>query len=289
MCPRQAAGHPHNQIPIKEGEKLPKKSTKRQQKRSITCKQRDNADGARTVFSVQTQSGIGIYYRRAQRGVMRRVKQSWADMWRENKPGFFILSILFLALFWSIGYFIYSTTTGRFVVTVEKISKKEGFDLNVRNVLKVYCREFSRECAERGKDQVEKDIRLALARILIRAKTLDAKITYRNNTRHPIQVNRFLYRTAPGPWRGEVGSTQNRYAPKLQRLRYAIEMSKGNVPFETKVDYTGTLALVENAGSFMIQPGEEKFWRIGYTDKTEVKIEYLQNGEIHQTPALRPR
>jgi len=36
-------------------------------------------------------------------------------MWRENKPGFFILSILLLAMFWSIGYFIYSRTTGRFV------------------------------------------------------------------------------------------------------------------------------------------------------------------------------
>ncbi len=58
-----------NQLPTKEGEKLPKKSTKRQQKRSITCKQRNNADGTRTVFSVQTQSGIGIYYRRAQRGL----------------------------------------------------------------------------------------------------------------------------------------------------------------------------------------------------------------------------
>ncbi|MFQ5929541.1 MAG: hypothetical protein ACE5MK_07570, partial [Acidobacteriota bacterium] len=108
---------------------------------------------------------------------MRTVKQFCSDMWRENKPGFFILSILLLAMFWSIGYFIYTRTTGRFVVTLEKISKEEGFDLNVRNVLKVYCREFSRECAERGKDQVDKDIRLVLRRILIPVKTLDAKIT----------------------------------------------------------------------------------------------------------------
>ena len=209
-------------------------------------------------------------------------------MWRENKPGFFNLSILLLAMFSSIGYFIYSRTTGRFMVTVEKISKEEGFDLNVRNVLKVYCREFSRECAERERDQVDKNIRLALARILIPAKTLDAKITYTNNTRHPIQVNRFLYRTAPGPWRGEVGRTQKRYAPKLQRLRYAIEMSKGSAPFETKVDYADTLALVQNAGSFVIQPGEEKFWGIGYTDRTEVQIEYLQNGKRYCTPVLWP-
>jgi len=221
---------------------------------------------------------------------VRTVKQFCSDMWRENKPGFFILSVLLLAMIGSIGYYAYSTAgPGKFVVTVEKISKKEGFDLNVRNVLKVYCREFSRECAERGKDQVEKDIRLALARILIPAKTLDVKITYRNNTRHPIQVNRFLYRTAPDPWRGKVASTQNRYAPKLQRLRYAIEMSKGSAPFETKVDYADTLALVENAGSFMIQPSEVKFWRVGYGERTEVQIEYFLNGKLYRTPVLHPR
>jgi len=53
---------------------------------------------------------------------MRRVKQFCADMWRENKPGFFILSILFLALFWSIGYYVYSIVgPGKFVVMVEKV------------------------------------------------------------------------------------------------------------------------------------------------------------------------
>ena len=221
---------------------------------------------------------------------MRRVKQFCADMWRENKPGFFILSVLLLAMFGSIGYFIYSTTTGRFVVTVEKISKKEGFDLNVRNVLKVYCREFSRECEERGKDQVEKDIRLALARILIPVKTLDVKITYRNNTRHPIHLNRFLSRIPPDPWRGTPPSdTQRHYAPKLQRLRFAIEMTKGNVPFETKVDYADTLALTENHGSITILPGKQKFWRIGYTQGKEFQIEYIQNGKLYRTPVLRPR
>ena len=60
---------------------------------------------------------------------MKTVKQFCADMWRENKPGFFILSILFLALFWSIGYFIYSTTTGRFAVAIEKISENEALDV----------------------------------------------------------------------------------------------------------------------------------------------------------------
>ncbi len=218
---------------------------------------------------------------------MRRVKQFCADMWRENKPGFFILSILFLALFWSIGDFIYSRTTGRFVVTVEKISKQEGFNLNVRNVLKVYCREFSRECAERGKDQVEKEIRLALDRILIPGKTKDAKITYTNNSRHPIEVTRFLARTAPEPWR--VNETHSRFAPKMQRLAFAIQKANRNVPFEIKVDFADTVALIENTAPFALLPGEQKTWRVGYTDSSEFRLEYTQDGKLYRTPVLRPR
>lgn len=216
-------------------------------------------------------------------------KVFWADMWRDNKPGLFILSVLFLAMFGSIGYFIYARTASSFVVNVEKISKEEAFDLNVKNVLKVYCREFVRECAERGKDQIEKEIRLVLPRILAPTKTLDARITYRNATRYPVQVNRFLYRTAPGPWRGEVGDTQNRYAPKLNRLRFAIETLRGDAPFDTKLDYADTLALVENHGSITFQPGEERAWNLAYTEGSEFQIEYLQNGKLYRTPVLRPR
>ncbi len=191
----------------------------------------------------------------------------------------------------SIGYYVYSTVgPGKFVVMVEKISKEDELDLNVKNILKVYCREFARECTERGKDQIEKDIRLVLHRILIPVKTLDAKITYKNNTRHPIKVNRFLSRVPSGLWKGNPpGDTERRYGPKLQRLRFAIEMADGNVPFETKLDYADTLALVENAGSFMIQPSEVKFWRVGYGERTEVQIEYFLNGKLYRTPVLRPR
>jgi len=227
----------------------------------------------------------------AQRVVMKRawngVRQFWADMWQENKPGFFILSILIVAMFWSIGYFVYSKTTGVFVVTVEKISKEDELDLNVKNILKVYCREFVRECTERGKEQIEKDIRLVLHRILMPVKTLDAKITYTNNTRHSIAINRFLHRTAPGPW--QVSDTQNRFRPKIERLRSSIGRMKGNVPFETKVDYADTLALTENHGSFTILPGETKVWRLGYNERTEIQIEYRQNGKFYRTPVLRPR
>lgn len=193
-------------------------------------------------------------------------------------------------MFGSIGYFISSRTTGRFVVTVEKISREAGLDLNVKNALKVYCREFATECVEREKDQIEKDIRLVLPSILIPVKTLDAKITYKNNTKYPIQLNRFLSRIPPDPWTGTPpGDTQTYYAPKLQRLRLAIEMTRGNVPFESKVDYADTLALTENHGSITILPGEEKSWRIGYVEGKEFQIEYFLNGKIYRTPALRPR
>ncbi len=208
-------------------------------------------------------------------------------MWRENKPGFIILSILLLAMFWSIGYFIYSRTTGRFVVTVEKISREQGFDLNVRNVLKVYCREFSRECAETGKDQVAANIRLVLARILMPGKAKDAKITYTNNSRHLIEVTRFLARTAPVPWR--VNETHNRFAPKMQRLAFAIQKATRDVPFEIKVDFADTVALIENTAPFALLPGEQKTWRVGYTDSSEFQLEYTQDGKLYRTPVLRPR
>lgn len=129
-----------------------------------------------------------------------------------------------------------------------------------------------------------------LPRILMPVKTLDAKITYKNDTRSPINVNRFFWRQTPGPWREEPpGETQRYYAPKLKRLRFAIEMTNGNVPFETKVDYADTLALTENHGSITILPGEERFWRIGYAERTEFQIEYVQNGKLYRTPVLRPR
>ncbi len=213
----------------------------------------------------------------------------WNDLYRDNKPGFFIIAVMVLALFVTFGYFVYLKTTGGFVVTVEKITREEYFDVFTKATLNVYCREFARECTERGKNQIEKDMRLVLPRILIPVETLDAKIAYKNNTRYPIGVNRFRYRTIPGPWRGEAGETQNRYAPKLQRLRFAIEMANGNVPFEIKVDYANTLALTENHGSITIQPGEQREWRIGYDDKSEFQVEYLQNGKLYQTAVLQPR
>jgi hypothetical protein len=48
-----------------------------------------------------------------------------ANLWRDNKPGFLILSLLLVAMLGSIAYFLYSRT-GKFVVTVESISEDEA-------------------------------------------------------------------------------------------------------------------------------------------------------------------
>jgi hypothetical protein len=207
-----------------------------------------------------------------------------ANLWRDNKPGFLILSLLLIAMLGSIGYYLYSRT-GRFVVTVEKISRDEALDIYARATLKVYCREFSSDCAQRGENQVEKDIRLLLPSLLMPPKNADAKITYRNATSSPINIDRFLYRTGSGSWRSE--SPRTYFAPKLNALRPAIQLANGNVPFKTKVDFASVLALTENHGPMTLLPGESKIWRIGYNDQSEFRIEYTQNGKSYETPVLR--
>jgi zinc-ribbon domain len=207
-----------------------------------------------------------------------------ANLWRDNKPGFLILSLLLVAMLGSIGYYLYSRT-GRFVVTVERISRDEALDIYTKATLKVYCREFRRECTERGENQIEKDIRLLLPGILLPPKNPDAKITYRNRTSTPISIKRFLYRNGSETWKSETPQTY--FAPKLNTLRLAIQMANDNVPFKTKVDLASTLALTENHGTMTILPGEDKSWRVGYGDQSEFKIEYTQNGKSYETPVLR--
>ena len=207
-----------------------------------------------------------------------------ANLWRENKPGFVILSLLLVAMLGSFGYFLYSRT-GRFVVKIDRISREEALDIYTKATLKVYCREFRRECAERGENQIEKDIRLLLPNLLMPPKNADAKITYQNTTSTPVNINRFLYRTGSGAWRSETPQTY--FAPKLSTLRPAIQIASGNVPFKTKVDFASILALTENHGPITVLPGENKVWRIGYSDQSEFKIEYTQNGKSYQTPVLR--
>jgi hypothetical protein len=207
-----------------------------------------------------------------------------ANLWRDNKPGFLILSLLLLAMLASIGYYLYSRT-GKFVVTVERISRDEVLDIYTKAALKTYCREFRQECSQRGEDNVESQIRRVLPKILSQVKTTDVKITYQNNTGSQITVQRFRFRTPPENWR--VEEPKVRFATKVQQLRFLIESNKGNVPFETKLELADTLALTENHGSFTLQPGERKVWRIGYNAGSETQIEYTQNGKTFVTPALR--
>jgi hypothetical protein len=207
-----------------------------------------------------------------------------AALWRDNKPGFLILSLLFVAMLASIGYYLYSRT-GKFVVTVEKISRDEALDIYTKAALKTYCREFRQECEQQGEATLERQIRGVLPKILSPVKTSDVKITYQNNTGSQITVERFLFRNPSERWR--VEEPKLRFAAKVQQLRFLIESNKGNVPFETKLELADTLALTENHGSFTLQPGEQKVWRIGYNAGSEAQIEYTQNGKTFVTPALR--
>jgi hypothetical protein len=207
-----------------------------------------------------------------------------ANLWRGNKPGFLILSLLLVAMLGSFGYYLYSTK-GKFVVTVERISSDEALDLYTKATLKVYCREFSSDCAGRRENQIGKDIRVLLPSILLSPTHTDAKITYRNGTSTPVSIKRFLHRNGSGTWRSE--SPQTYFAPKLNTLRLAIQMAGGNAPFKTKVDFASILALTENHGTITVLPGENKSWRVGYSDQSEFKIEYTHNGKSYETPILR--
>src|SRR6266536_835200 len=177
-----------------------------------------------------------------------------ANLWRDNKPGFLILSLLLVAMLASVGYYLYSRT-GKFVVKIDRISRDEALDIYTKATLKVYCREFNGDCSQRGENQIEKDIRSLLPGLLLPPKNADAKITYRNGTSAPVTLKRFLYRNGSGTWRSE--SPQTYFAPKLNTLRLAVQMAGGNVPFNTKVDFASTLALMENHGPITILPGED--------------------------------
>jgi hypothetical protein len=133
---------------------------------------------------------------------------------------------------------------------------------------------------------MENRIRAVLPKILSPAKTTDAKITYRNNTGSQITVERFLFRNPSEPWR--VEEPKRRFAAKIQQLRFLIESNKGNVPFETKLELADTISLTENHGSFTLQPGEQRVWRIGFNAGSEAQIEYSQNGKNFVTPAMQP-
>ena len=209
-----------------------------------------------------------------------------ATLWRDNKPGFLILSLLLIAMLGSIGYYL-SSRTGRFVVTVERIGRDEALDVYASATQKVYCREFQADCKKRGDKQILNDIRTALPGVLRSPTNVDGKIVYSNETGSPIAIQRFQYRTeSSGSWKSE--SPQNTFRPKLDRLRSAIQIARANVPFDVKLDFASTLALTENHGEITVQPGEVRTWRLGLSPSSEFRVEYRQNGKLFETPVLKP-
>jgi hypothetical protein len=210
-----------------------------------------------------------------------------ANLWRDNKPGFLILSLLLVAMIGSFGYYL-SSRSGRFIVTVERITRDEALDLYSNATLKVYCREFQADCKQRGEKQVLTDIRAALPGVLRSPTNVDAKIVYSNETGSAIAIQRFLYRTKSSEsWKAE--SPQNIFKPKLDRLRSAIETARADVPFEVKLDFASTLAVTENHGAITVLPGEVRIWRLGLSPDSEFRLEYRQNGKLFETPVLKPR
>lgn len=214
------------------------------------------------------------------------VEEFLTKLWRENRLSSVILSLLLLTHLGALVYFLHSLLS-TFEVTVNKISREESLEICANATVQVYCREFPNDCNQRGNNQIKKDVAQLLPKLPFLPKSADAKVTYQNNTSDTIHIERFLHRIASGPWESET--PQLYFAPKLKTLRLVIEMANGNVPLEKKLDFAATLALTENYGVITLLPGETKTWRIGYSDRSEFKIEYKQNGRLYQTPALRPR
>ena len=79
-----------------------------------------------------------------------------ANLWRDNKPGFLILSLLLVAMLGSIGYFLYSRT-GKFVVTVERISGEEALDIYTKATLKNTAENFG-ENVRAGRGEIERQL-----------------------------------------------------------------------------------------------------------------------------------
>jgi hypothetical protein len=207
-----------------------------------------------------------------------------ANLWRDNKPGFLILSFLLVAMLGSIGYYLYSRT-GKFVVTIESVSKDEAIDFYTKAALEVYCREFAAECQSGKLDAMETEIKRVIPGLFRDNAGGYARITYYNGTGEPITATRFKYRQPPESWR--VGNTKNYYQPKIDRLR-KVSLQGGNLPFEHRVDLALTIATVEHSVPFMLQSGESKIWcLVNETANRERQIEYAQDGKTYETAVLR--
>jgi hypothetical protein len=195
-----------------------------------------------------------------------------------------ILTLLLIAMLGSIGYYFYSRT-GKFVVTVEKISKDQAIDFYTRTAFEVYCREFAAECQGEKSKATETEIKRVIPSLFRDNIGGYAKITYYNGTREPLTATRFKYRQPLEPWR--IGNARNYYQPKIDRLR-AVSLRGGNLPFEHRVDLALTIATVEHSVPFTLRSGESKTWcLVNETANRERQIEYAQDGKTYETPVLR--
>jgi hypothetical protein len=183
-----------------------------------------------------------------------------ANLWRENKPGFLVLSLLLVAMLGSIGYYLYSRT-GKFVVTIESVSKDEAIDFYTKAASQVYCREFAAECQNVKPSAIETEIK---------------------------RVIPGLFRDNAGGY-ARMGNAKNYYQPKIDRLR-EVSLRGGNLPFEHRVDLALTIATVEHSVPFTLQSGESKTWcLVNETANRERQIEYAQDGKTYETPVLRQK
>ena len=186
----------------------------------------------------------------------------------------------------SIGYYLYSRT-GKFVVTIESVSKDEAIDFYTKAASEVYCREFAAECQSVKPGAIETEIKRVIPGLFRDNAGGYARITYYNGTGEPITATRFKYRQPPESWR--VGNSKNYYQPKIDRLR-AVSMQGGNLPFEHRVDLALTIATVEHSIPFTLQSGESKTWcLVNETANRERQIEYAQDGKTYETPVLRQK
>src|SRR6266511_2971884 len=187
-----------------------------------------------------------------------------ANLWRDNKPGFLIISLLLLAMLGSIGYYL-SSQTGRFVVTIETVSEEGALDIVASATLKELCLQFPSDCQSRSSAELETAIKGVLPRLLnpLKAGQDYAKITYNNGTNKPVAITQFKYRRPPGTW--TTSNSQSLYTPRIQILRSAIRADSG-AAFEDKVELALLTATTTNHGTLTLDHGEEKVWRLSNVD-----------------------
>ena len=210
-----------------------------------------------------------------------------ANLWRDNKPGFLILSLLLIAMLGSIGYYLASRT---FEVTVEKIAADEALDIVTQATFKEYCQQSPSDCQTRSTAELQRAIKGVLPRLLNPLKPGQdyAKITYRNTTSEPITVTQFKYRRPPGSW--SPGNSQSVYGPRIQILRSAIRSGGASAAFEDRVELALMSATTASHGAFSLGPGEEKVWRLSNVNQdAEFQVDFTQAGASYSTAILRLR